>query len=104
MPRLHPCPQCGRHVQARATHCPHCNTQLDSPTLTPRGAALGLALASTVACTSGIGSGEPDYGVSIVDTSEQQDTGDTSDSGQGKGGEAGEGGEAGGDAEGGDAD
>jgi hypothetical protein len=95
MPRLQPCPECGRHVRTRITTCPHCDATLSSPTLSPRGAALGLALASTVACTGGTGATEPEYGVAYTpdDTSQHDDTGDTGDSGGEEGGE--EGGEAG---------
>jgi hypothetical protein len=89
MPQLQTCPECGRHMRIDRKHCSHCNAPISRASLSPRGAALGLALASGVACSSGVGGGEPEYGVAIVDTSAADDTGDTESGGEG--GEAGEG-------------
>ena len=101
MPKLLPCSNCGRHVQATTKHCPHCNTSLGAPSISPRGAALGLALASSVACAGGIGPGEPEYGVAVLmDSGAAQDTSDTDDSGDS--GDSGDSSDTGGDDTGGD--
>ncbi len=51
MPRLMPCPSCGRHLRTVETRCPFCgSTELTTPPPAGRGAALLLGLAMT-ACT-----------------------------------------------------
>jgi len=63
-----------------------------------KGAALGLALAGGVACSSA--DPEPEYGVALDTHQQHDDTGDTSDEGGESGESGGEAGEEGGGAEG----